>query len=98
MPLDATQRQGEETVQSWRRVAVLEVTPAREVYWGFIAGSHMQFMNVPVQLRQGKFAVRIGNGPVKLFVIPTDLVSRPKLRLIEITNVDDPEYKKLPLY
>jgi hypothetical protein len=97
-PKDASQAEGEATVQSWRRVAVLEVSSRGEVYWGFIAGEHMQFMNVPVQLRNGRFAVRIGDGPVAFFIIPVDLSSRPKLTLIEITSSEDPAYKKLPLY
>src|SRR5476651_522835 len=70
MPKGASQLEGEATIQSWRRVAVLEVTSTSEVYWGFMAGEHMQFMNVPVQLRKGKFAVRIGDGPVTFFIIP----------------------------
>jgi hypothetical protein len=98
MPNGITQMEGEETVQSWQRIAVLEVTPVAEVYWGFMAGDHMQFMNVAVQLQNGRFGVRVGDGEVRFFVIPKDLKSRLKLKLVEVAAIDDPTYLDLPLY
>src|SRR4051812_4067778 len=84
IPVGATQPEGEKVVRTWQRVAVLEVMPASEVYWGFMAGDHIQFMNVPVELLNGKFGVRVGDGEVKFFVIPKDLKSRLELRLVEV--------------
>jgi uroporphyrinogen-III synthase len=98
MPPGATQPEGEHVVQNWQRVAVLEVVPAAEVYLGFMAGDHMQFMNVPVELQQGRFGVRVGNGEVKFFIIPTDLRTRLQLKLVKITTAVDPDFAELPLY
>ncbi len=98
IPMDATQPEGEEVVQAWQRVAVLEVVPVSEAYWGFMAGDHVQFMNVPVQLLEGKFGVRVGDGEVKFFVIPVDMKSRLELKLVEVTDMNDAKYSDLPLY
>lgn len=98
MPEGVTQTEGEKTVQAWQRIAVLEVSPAAEVYWGFMAGDHLQFMNVPVQLKDGKFGARVGDGEVKFFIIPKDLVSRLQLKLVQVTTINDPAYLELPLY
>ena len=94
----ASQLEGEKTVQLWQRVAILEVTPTAEVYWGFLVGDHAQFMNVPVQLQDGKFGVRVGDGQVRFFIIPKDLKSRLRLKLVETTKINDSKYQELPLY
>lgn len=98
IPEGATQPEGEKVVKAWQRVAVLEVLPASEVYWGFMAGDHVQFMNVPVRLLNSRFGVRVGNDEVKFFIIPRDMVSRLQLRLVKISTTDDPEYQEPPLY
>ncbi len=98
MPLGATQLQGERVVQSWQRIAVLEVTPAQGAYVGFMAGDHLQFMNVPVELKYGRFGVRVGDGNVKFFVIPVDLHTRLELKLVAVARMDDPQFEGLPLY
>jgi hypothetical protein len=98
MPPGATQPEGELVVRNWTRVAVLEIRPVTSAYYGFIAGDHAQLMNVPVELVEGQFGVRVGDGTVKFFVVPTDLRSRIKLKLVEVTNIDDPRYSHLPLY
>lgn len=59
---------------------------------------HAQFMNTPVQTDKGKFGARIGDGDVSFFMIPKDLESQPLLRLVAITDIDDPKYSNLPLY
>jgi hypothetical protein len=95
----ATQEQGEQAVQSWQRVAVLKVVPAAAVYWGFMSGTHSQFMNVPVELDgSGAFGVRVGDGEVSFYIIPVDLQTRLKLELVEITDISNPHYQNLPLY
>lgn len=98
IPEGATQPEGEETVQTWQRVAILEVVPKAKVYWGFMVGTHAQFMNVPVELDDGKFGVRVGDGEVSFFIIPEDLTSRLELKLVGITLTTDPAYRDLPLY
>ncbi|MDP4038586.1 MAG: hypothetical protein Q8P54_01285 [bacterium] len=98
IPEGANQTQGEKVVQSWQKVAVLEVNPDIEVYFGFIAGRHMQFLNVAVRKKQGQFGVRVGDGKVSFFVIPKDLQSRPSLKLITVTTTQDKAYADLPLY
>jgi hypothetical protein len=55
IPPRATQPEGEKVVETWHRVAILEVIPASEAYWGFMAGDHMQFMNVPVTTSKWTF-------------------------------------------
>ncbi len=98
IPEDANQAQGEKVVQSWQKVAVLEVNPDIDVYFGFIAGRHIQFLNVAVEKKRGQFGVRIGDGKVSFFVIPKDLQSRSNLKLIKVTATRDNSYKDLPLY
>lgn len=98
IPEGASQAQGEEVVQSWQRIAVLEASPDIDVFFGFKIGDHAQFMNTPVQTDNGKFGARIGDGDVSFFVIPKDMESRPLLRLVAITDIDDPKYSDLPLY
>jgi hypothetical protein len=98
IPVDATQPEGEKVIQTWQRVAVLEVTPAAQVYLGFVAGDHMQFMNVLVELVDGKFGVRVGDGQVKFFIIPQDLKSRLELKLVEVTDMSNEKYSTLPVY
>jgi len=98
MPQGATQGQGEQTVQSWKNIAVLSVTPDIEVYFGFMSGGPAYFLNVPIKTHKGQFGVHLGDGDVKFFVIPKDLKSRPELKLVEVASVDDSKYKDLPLY
>jgi hypothetical protein len=98
IPVEATQPEGEKIVQTWQRVAVLEVVPATKVYWGFMAGDHLQFMNVTVELQEGKFGARVGDGEVKFFIIPQDLKSRLELKLVEVTDINNAKYSSLPLY
>lgn len=98
IPVSASQVEAEKVVQTWQRVAVLEVVPSAKTYWGFMAGDHAQFMNVPVELLDGRFGVRVGDGEVKFFVIPVDLKSRLNLRLIEVTDINNSKYASLPLY
>jgi hypothetical protein len=55
-------------------------------------------MNVPIETKNNMFGARIGDDDVSFFVIPKDLESRPMLRLVEMTSIDDPKYEDLPLY
>jgi hypothetical protein len=98
MPIGVNQVEGEKTVQTWQKVAVLKVAPVSEVYFGFMAGDHAQFMNVPVKLQNGCFGTRVGQGDVKFFCVPKDLTMRVRLMLVKVTRTDDPEYSDLPLY
>ena len=98
IPEDASQVQGEEVVQSWRKVAVLKVVPDVDAYFGFQAGSHMQFLNVPVKKKDGLFGARIGDGDVRFFVIPKDLKSRLSLEHVSTVDIDDEGYSELPVY
>lgn len=98
VPAGASQAEAEEVVQSWQRVAILEVSSEIEMYFGFKVGGHAQFLNVPVETENGLFGARVGDGDVEFFVLPTDLKSRPSLRLVEVASVDDPKYETLPIY
>lgn len=98
IPESASQTQGEKVVQTWQQVAILETSPDIEVYFGFKVGGHAQFLNIPIETKDNMFGVRVGDGDVSFFVIPTDLKSRPTLRLVEITPIDNLMYAGLPLY
>lgn len=98
IPKDSSQIQAEEIVQSWQKVAVLKVVPDMDVYFGFQAGDHMQFLNVSIKKENGLFGARVGDGDVRFFVIPKDLKSRPSLELIDVVDIQDTNYINLPLY
>lgn len=98
-PAGASQQEGERTIQTWSKVAVLHVNPDVPVYWGYMVGeTHAQFLNQPVETMEGQFGVRVGDGKVTFFVIPVDLKARPKLELVEVVNINDSRYAELPLY
>jgi hypothetical protein len=99
MPTGATQAEGEQTVQTWQRVAVLDVGPdAPEFYVGFLVGEHSQFMRSAVQTDDGKFGMHVGDGDVTFYVIPTDLQTSLQLKLVEVTDMSDSRYDELPIY
>lgn len=98
IPADATQPETEAIIQSWESVAVLRVKATSEVYFGFLIDDHMQYLNVPVQVRDGRFGVHVGDSDVIFFVFEKDMHSRPTLELVEVTTLDDPNYPNLPLY
>lgn len=97
-PAGASQVMAEEIVQSWQQIAVLEVTPDIDVYFGFMTDGPAYFLNVPVQRKNGRFGVHLGDGDVRFFVIPKDLKARPELKLVDVVSVSDPAYADLPLY
>lgn len=98
IPEGANQEEAEEIVRSWQQVAVMKVTPDIEVYFGFKAGDHAQFLNVPVEKKNGLFGARVGDGDVTFFVIPKDMVSRPLLELVEVTSINNSKYKDIQVY
>ena len=99
IPQGATQSQGEETVQTWQQVAVLDVGEhAPEFYVGFLVGEHTQFMRVPIKTQHGKFGMRIGDGEVVFYVLPIDLKIAMELTLVEVVDIHDDRYVDLPVY
>lgn len=98
IPKDASQVQAEKIIQSWQKVVVLRVVPDIDVYFGFQVGDHMQFLNVPIEKKNGLFGARVGDGDVRFFVIPKDLKSRPSLEYVGIVDIEDKVYSDLPLY
>jgi hypothetical protein len=98
-PEGVSQQDGEKIVQSWDKAAVLQTDSNIQVYFGFMVGdTKVQLLNQPITTSEGKFAVRVGDKEVTFFVLAVDLKSRPFLRLVEITDINNPNYAELQLY
>lgn len=98
LPQGVTQPQVETIIQAWHRIAVLEVAPSTEVLFGFMTGGRAQFMNVPVETAAGRFGVHLGPEETTFFVLPKDWSTQLTLKLVEVTDQDNPAYAELPLY
>lgn len=86
-------------IEQWKTVAVLEVNPPdAEFQIAFKSGDFSQRLRFPVQTENGCFGMRIGPGDVDFFTIPTTQHDEVQLRLVELTDVNDPKYPNLPLY
>src|SRR3990172_637726 len=90
--------EGKKIVVSWKDIAVLKVFPKTSFYLGFIVGTHCQFLKYDTETENGMFGMRIGDEDVFFFVLQKNLVTEMKLELVEMTKLDNPKYKDLPLY
>lgn len=88
----------ESVIRSWEQVAVLEVQPDEPCTVGFRSGEHMQRLAHPIETQDGRFGMRIGKENVEFLVIAEDPTTHLELRVVEITDQNDPTYKNLPLY
>lgn len=102
IPANLSESDKEDIIQGWQRVAVLQVTNATRVQFGFVVGSHFQILSVPVELNDSQFGVRIGPENSQMLLFPEIAESNStqvlKAELIEVVDIDDPRYNDLPLY
>lgn len=99
-PEGVSQEAGEKIVQTWNRIAVLKVSPVDvPALFGFMAGDHVQYMNVPVETdKDGRLGVRVGDGDVRFFLLPQDHKQPLTMELVEVAEQDNPNYQTMPLY
>jgi hypothetical protein len=87
-------------VEDWQTVAVLEVQPPEGV--GFLVafknGGNMQRNQTPVQMRNGRFGMRVGPEDVEFYALAIAPALQVEMRLVEVTTIDNPDYSDLPLY
>lgn len=88
----------ETVIQSWNEIAVLRVSPDVEFYFGFMIDDQAQFLNVPVQTREGALGVHIGDADVTYFAFAKDMSTSLNLELVERVDQNDEHYADLPLY
>ena len=90
--------EGRKVLVSWKDIAVLKASPEIPFYLGFIVGVHCQFLKFDTGTKNGMFGMRVGPEDVTFFVLPKDLKTEMNLGLVEMTDIDNPKYKDLPLY
>lgn len=88
----------ENIIQSWDEIAVLQVTPTVEFYFGFLADGQAQYLNVPIEAEDGKFGVHIGDKDSTFVVFAKDMKTNLTLELIDRVDINDSRYASLPLY
>jgi hypothetical protein len=98
VPDGATQPDLENVIQSWNDIAVLNVTPETEFYFGFMIDDQSQFLNIPIATEDGKFGVHVGNSDVVFLVFAKDMKTKLTLELVDRVDVNDENYQSLPLY
>ncbi len=98
LPDSLSVEEKEAIIQSWSRVAVFEVSPSIAFRVGFWMPQLCQFLKAPIEATKGQFGMRVGPGATSFFVIPEDLASEMTLKLVEVTDEDDPKYPDLPIY
>jgi hypothetical protein len=93
-----TSEGGVATIQSWHRVAVLQVSPPdTPICIGFKSGSTMQFLSHACIFAYGRWGMRVGDGDVEFTAIATNLTTPVSLTLVTVTTDDDREYAELDL-
>lgn len=95
---DLSMKEGKKIVVSWKDIVVLKVSPEIPFFLGFIVGSHCQFLKFNTETENGMFGMRIGGEDVSFFVLSKDLETEINLKFVEMTKIDNPKYKDLPLY
>lgn len=96
---------GDETVTadnaSWKYAAILRVLPEDvpfRIGWRTHEFPEVTFYSVPVEPRDGLFAMRIGDKDVWFVVYTVDAETQLSLEVVERVRMDDPHYTGLPLY
>lgn len=98
-PKDGTEEEMEKVIQTWNDVAILKVLPNVSFKFGYTQGNVFHYLKESIKVtNDGMFAVRIGDGNIRFFVLPALLDCDMKLELIEQTKESDSKYKDLPLY
>ncbi len=92
------EEKNEKVIQSWKNIAVMRATGEKETefYIGFYNMEIMQYLHYEFRTNLD-FAMRIGPGDVRFFILPKNLDKKIDLELIEITSEDDKKYKDLVL-
>jgi hypothetical protein len=98
-PRDETEQQMENVIQSWNEIVILRASPTVPFKFGYTQGNAFHYLKEIIEVdSEGRFGVRIGDGKVRFFVLPTTLDQDMKLEIVEITKETDPKYPELPLY
>jgi len=100
LSIGVTQVDGEKTVKTWQRVAVLRARPSKGVMIGYITddGAHINYLNEIIETEEELFGMRVGNGDVTFFLLPRNPKMDTQLELVEVVEQNDARYPTLPLY
>lgn len=99
IPAGLSHEEGEKIIRTWKRVAVLKAVPSSiPFYIGFLVDTHAQYLKYEIETENGIFGMRLGPEDPTFFAIARDLEKEVVLNLIEVTDLDNPKYKNLPLY